>query len=786
MNERARHDELDRSILPIPERPYVGPVAVDIANQRPSFSVHAPLRPPRGAPNVVIVLIDDMGFGAPSTFGGPVQMPTADRLADNGLVFTRFHTTSLCSPTRAALLAGRNHHSVGMGTVGELATGAPGYTCMRPRSAATVAKILTCNGYATGAFGKMHQTPPWEVSPAGPFDRWPTGDGFERFYGFLGAETNHYYPSLYEGTTAIDPPRKAEEGYHFSEDLVDQAIGWVIGQRALTPDKPFFCYLSFGACHAPLHVRADWVDPYRHAFDHGWNRQRELTLERQRTLGVVPSDAELSPWPAEVPAWHQLSGVEREAACRLMELYAGFATHTDAQVGRFINTLEQHEILADTLVFYILGDNGASAEGGLAGTLNEFTTVNGFVDTAERIMANVDRLGGPGTYPHYPLGWALAMDTPYQWVKQVASHYGGTRNGMVVHWPGGIAARGELRHQWHHCIDVVPTILEVAGVPAPHLVDGVAQQPIEGISMGYAFDDAGAADRHTTQYFEMLGNRGIYHEGWVACTKHRTPWQLVAPAPDLVDDVWELYDTRTDWTQARNMATERPEKLSELQALFLIEAARHQVLPLDDRLVERFFPDVAGRYSLTADRERVTYPGSTRRLPEDAVINVRNRSHTVTANVVVHHPGTGVIAAQGGAFGGWSLYLHQGRLTYCHNVVGVYRQYVRSNNTVDPGEHLLVMEFRYNGGGFGRGASVTLLVDGESVGDGHLERTTPFSFSFSDTFNVGIDIGTPVSEDYPAMDNSFCGEVRSVSISTSSDAVEEGPRERAHVALNTH
>jgi arylsulfatase A-like enzyme len=749
-----------------------------------AFPRHRPIRPPQGAPNVLLVLLDDMGFGASSAFGGPIAMPATERLSAGGLRYTRFHTTGVCSPTRAALLTGRNHHSVGMGTLPDLATSAPGYNSVRPGSAATLAQILKLNGYSTAAFGKWHQTPAWEVSPSGPFDRWPTGEGFERFYGFNSGETNQYYPGLFDCTTAIDPPRRPEEGYHLSEDLVDQAIAWIAQVNAGTPDKPFFCYLPLGATHAPLHVRREWIDPYRDSFGHGWNRQRELTLARQIELGIVPPDATLAPWASELPLWQDISPAEQETACWLMELYAGFAAHTDAQIGRLVDFLEAAGLFADTLIIYILGDNGASAEGGLTGTLNEFTTINGFVDDAERILAAGDALGGPATYPHYPAGWALAMDAPYQWTKQVASHYGGTRNGMVVHWPNGIQGRGELRHQWHHCVDITPTILEAAGIVAPRSVNGIDQQPIEGASLVYTFSDETAADRHCTQYFEIFGNRGIYHQGWVACTKHRTPWLMMeSGAPDFADDVWELYDTDADWTQARNLAADHPEKLAELQELFLIEAARHQVLPLDDRFAELFLPEIAGRPSLTMGRSSVTYPPGTRDLPQDVVPNVRNRSHTVVADVHVDAAGTGVVVSQGGAFGGWSLYLLDGCLTYCHNVVGMWIQYVRAAEPIERGHHEIGFSLDYDGGGFGKGGLVTLRCDGAEVASGRVERTTPFAFSVADKFHVGVNRGTPVTDDYPALDNNFCGDVAWVRIDTGDDATHESPERIAQTAM---
>ena len=550
----------DRSVLPVDVRTATSdPTGVASATRETAVPREPirPVRPPAGAPNVVVVLVDDMGFGASSAYGGPCRMPTAERLAGDGVRYSRFHVTSLCSPTRQALMTGRNHHSVGMGVTSEMSTLEPGYTGYRPASAATLAQILGGNGYSTAAFGKWHQTPPVEVTASGPFTRWPTGEGFDAFYGFMGAEMNHWYPQLYDGTTPVEPDRLPEDGYHLTEDLVDHAVDWVRTQQTLTPDKPFLTYLALGATHAPFHVPRAWQDRYAGAFDEGWDAVRESTLARQKELGLVPEDAELAPWAAGVPHWDELDPAERRVAARFMETYAGFAEHADHHVGRLVDALEELGVLEDTLVLYLLGDNGASGEGGPEGTVREHLVGHGFADDTAAMDACRDRIGDPTTYPIYPVGWALAMNTPYQWTKQVASHYGGTRDGLVAHWPGGMRARGVVRHQWHHVIDLLPTVLDAAGLPHPELVNGVPQQPVEGTSMRYTFDDPDAPDRRTTQYFEMVGNRGIYHEGWTAVTRHGTPWLMVdAGDRPFEDDVWELYDTTTDWTQAHDLAAE--------------------------------------------------------------------------------------------------------------------------------------------------------------------------------------------------------------------------------------
>lgn len=761
----AVSDASDRRILPPPTPYAVGPTAIDLRRQDPPYRPTDRLKAPDGAPNVVVVLVDDMGFGASAAFGGPCEMPVAERLAERGLRYSRFHTTAICSASRAALLTGRNHHSVGYGTVVELAMAAPGYNARRPASAATLARTLCCNGYATGAFGKMHQTPYSDVTASGPYDRWPTADGFEKFYGFLAGEISQWYPALFDGTTPIDAPRLPSEGYHLSEDIVDNAINWIRDLKTTRRGTPFFCHVSFGATHAPFHVSPSWVDKYRGRFEHGWDVQREITLARQQEIGVVPAGAQLAPWAPNIPRWNDLSKDQREAACLLMELYAGFADHMDAQVGRLIEALEDDGELDNTLIFYILGDNGASAEGGLEGTVNTYIGLNGARDCAENVLASKNELGSPETWPHYPVGWALAMDTPYQWMKQVASHYGGTRNGLIVHWPRGIHERGGIRHQWHHIIDVSPTVLEAAGFPEPSIVDGVVQQPIEGTSMLYSFNESDAADRHVTQYFEMGGSRGIYHRGWVACTPHRTaPWDMQVALPDLRDDVWELYNTSEDWTQAQDLAASDPAMLAELQDLFLLEASRYNVLPLDDR-------PLAVKASETAsDRggavKSMTFHAHARRLPQDVVPWLLNCSHTIEAEIVIPANGArGVVCAQGGRTSGWSLYCDaSGLLTYCHNAGTRPFSYVRSAGPLTAGTKVIRYDFDYDGGGLGKGGMGRLYVDDVLVGESHISRTIAFLFTLGEGFNVGKDPYMPITDEYAPRDNAFTGEVRWVRI----------------------
>ncbi len=782
----TNHD-LARTVLPIPDPAYTGELPYDAKDPAAKFPPLAPLRPPAGAPNVLIVLLDDVGFGASSAFGGPCHTPTAERLAARGLKFNRFHTTALCAPTRAALLTGRNHHSVGMGVITELATSAPGYSSIRPNTCAPLPQILKLNGYATAQFGKCHEVPVWQTSPMGPFDAWPTGSGFEYFFGFIGGETNQYYPALYEGTTPVEPEKTPEEGYHFTEDMTDRAIQWVRQQKALMPDKPFFVYFAPGATHAPHHAPPAWSEKYKGQFDHGWDKLREEILARQKALGVVPPETELTARPAEIPAWDAMPEALKPVLARQMEVYAGFLEHTDYHVGRLIDALQDLEVLDDTLVFYIIGDNGASAEGTVNGTFNENFIFNGAaaLETPEFVMAHIDEFGTPAAYNHYAVGWAHAMDTPYQWTKQVASHWGGTRNGTIVHWPRGFQAQGGVRAQFHHVTDVAPTVLEAAGLPQPTHVNGVAQRPMEGVSMRYTFDDAAAAERHTTQYFEMFCNRGIYHQGETAVTRHSTPW-IVEPLRPFADDVWELY-AADDWAQAHDLAAARPERLAELQALWLEEARKYNVLPLDDRRIERFDPDLAGRPTLIRGNSQLLF-GGMGRLSEASLLNVKNKSHAVTAEIVVPESGVeGVIIAQGGAFAGWSLYARAGRPVYCYNLLGLRRFKIAGATPIAAGKHQLRMEFTYDGGGLGKGGLVALYVDGAKQGEGRVDATVPLVFSADETADIGRDTASPVSDDYDVETSLFTGVVNWVQIDLGADAADAdhliSPEERLRVVM---
>jgi arylsulfatase A-like enzyme len=761
---------ISRDILPIPDVPPTGLTTYDAKDPDTSFPPIEPLRAPEGAPNVLVVLIDDVGFGASSVFGGPCNTPTFERLAADGLRYNRFHTTALCAPTRAALLTGRNHHSVGMGGITEVATSAPGNSSLRPNTKAPLADTLRMNGYSTAQLGKCHEVPVWQTSPMGPFDMWPTGSGFEYFYGFIGGEDNQWNPALYEGTTPVEPETTPEEGYHLTEDLADKAIAWVGQQKALMPDKPFFMYFAPGATHAPHHVPKEWIEKYEGKFDGGWDGQRERTFARQKELGVIPPDCELTPRHDEIPAWDDMPDELKPVLARQMEVYAAFLEHTDHHVGRLIDAIEALGALDDTLVYVMIGDNGASAEGTPNGAFNEMANFNGMaaLETTEFLVSTMDKLGSPEAYNHYAVGWAHAMDTPYQWTKQVASHWGGTRNGTIVRWPAGIKARGEVRNQFCHVIDVCPTVLEAAGLPHPVMVNGVLQAPIEGTSMAYSFDDAAAPERHDLQYFEMFANRGIYHKGWSAVTKHRTPWVMGATKlPAFDDDIWELYDGSRDWAQAHDLSKEMPEKLHELQRLWLIEATKYNVLPLDDRGAERFDADAAGRPQLVRGTSQMLVAGMGR-LSESSVLNLKNKSFSITAEIEVPDSGAeGPIVAQGGRFGGWGLYAKDGKAVFVYNVLGLQSFVTEAEKPITPGTRQVRMEFNYDGGGLAKGGDVTLYYDGEKAGEGRVEATQPLIFSADETTEVGYEAGTPVSADHTR--DRFTGKINWVKLDLGSD-----------------
>lgn len=733
---------LDRTVLPVeaPRRPVYTELDVRKVKAPPHFRVDAPA----GAPNVLIVLLDDVGFATASTFGGPVPTPALDRLAKGGLSYNHFHTTALCSPTRAALKSGRNHHMANMGFITEMATGFPGNTGQIPASVAPVAEMLRLNGYSTGAFGKWHETAAWETSVSGPFNRWPTRQGFDKFYGFIGGETNQWAPYIFDGVTPVE--LSGDPTYHFLTDMTDKATAWMRYQKAMTPEKPFFMYYAPGATHAPHHVPADRIARWKGKFDGGWDKLREASLARQLAMGIVPPGTKLAPKPAAIKDWAALSDDERTLFARQAEVYAAFMEMADDEVGRLIRTIEDLGVLEDTLVFYVVGDNGASAEGGANGMFNEYTYFNGVPEQVADMLKVADRWGGPETYPHMAAGWAVAFDTPFTWTKQVASSFGGTRNGLVVHWPKGIKARGELRTQFSHVVDVAPTILEAAKLPEPKMVNGVPQVPMDGKSLVYSFDAPKAPERHTTQYFEIAGNRAIYHDGWFAGTVHRAPWER-EPRRPFLEDVWELYDVRNDFSLVNDLAAAKPEKLKELQALFLKEAASNHVLPIDDRMFERAIASMVDRPDLMAGRTSLTLGEGMTGMLENVFINVKNRSVTFTADVEVPEGGgNGAILVQGGRFGGWALYVKDGVPGYHYNFLGLQRTGVVGTQALAAGARRLRLEFAYDGGGPGKGGTATLFVDGEKVAEGKIPHTQAGIFSADETADVGIDLGTPVVE----------------------------------------
>ena len=782
--EKPVSDALDRTVLPIPEPKRAPITELDVrkAKAPPQFEVKAPT----GAPNVLIVLIDDMGFGQSSAFGGPIHMPTLDRLAKGGLKYNKFHTTALCSPTRAALLTGRNHHMCNMGSITETATAFPGQTGKRPDSVAPVAEMLRLNGYSTAAFGKSHETAAWEVSPSGPTDRWPTRSGFDKFYGFIGGEANQWMPGLYEDMSRVELPHDPK--YHLMTDLANQAIKWTSFQKSLTPDKPFFIYFAPGATHAPHQVPKDWIAKYKGKFDQGWDKLREETLARQKTLGVVPEDTKLAPKPEAIKDWDKLSDNEKKLFARQMEVFAGFGEYADYEVGRVVKAIEDLDQLNNTLIFYIVGDNGASAEGSMNGLFNEMTYFNGVAESVEDVLKHLDDLGGPNSYGHYAAGWAVAGDTPFTWTKQVAGSYGGVRNGMVIHWPKQIKPKGdgEVRSQWHHVIDIAPTILEAAGLPEPKSVNGTPQIPIEGVSMVYTFKDAKAKDRHKTQYFEIFGNRGMYHDGWLANTVHRAPWEPT-PRKPLLEDKWELYHVDNDFSSANDLAAKNPEKLKELQELFMKVAVENHVLPIDDRSTERLNAALVGRPDLMQGRTSLTVYEGMAGMSENVFINTKNRSHSLTADVEIPEGGAnGVILAQAGRFGGWSLYLKDGKPMYAYNFLGLKTYKVAGTKALPAGKATIRYEFTYDGGGLGKGGTGKILVDGKEVATGKIERTQPFAFSADEGADVGMDSETPVTDDYKEGDNKFTGKIKKVVIEVAPvklGAVEREELRKAQITL---
>ena len=774
----------EREVLPKPEPPFKGKIGRLVKDSTPDFPKG--VEAPPGAPNVLLIMTDDVGFGASSTFGGPIPTPNFQRLADAGLRYNMYHTTALCSPTRAALITGRNHHSVASGNITEFATGYPGYHSLVPKSAGSVGQVLRENGFNTSWFGKMHNVPDWMSSQAGPFDLWPNGLGFEYFYGFLGGDSDQWHPALYENTTPIEP-YIGKPDYILDIDLADKAIKWMRLQHSLAPQKPWFLYYCTGTAHAPHHAPKEWIAKYKGKFDQGWDKVREETHARQIKLGVIPADTELTKRPEQIPSWDSLSADQKRVYARMMEVYAGALSHADYNIGRLLDAVEQSGQMENTLIIFLMGDNGASAEGSLQGTTNEVATAgNGVKESIEFLVSVMDTLGGPLNYNHYPVGWAHAMDTPMQWTKQVASHFGGTRNGMVISWPAGIKDKGGLRSQFCHVIDIVPTIYEAVGVKAPDVLNGVEQKPLEGTSLVYTFETAKVPTRHTTQYFEMVGNRAIYKDGWMASTTPlRLPWVTIGQEPSPDDFKWELYNINADFSQSKNVAAKYPDKLKELQDAFDVEAKKYNVYPLDSTFASRADPAI--RPSLTRGRDEfIYYPGMVR-IPEGSAPDFKNKSWTIAAEVSIPESGaSGVLATMGGRFGGWVLMLRDGKPQFAYALSNQpdHKFRVYSEQPLRPGNHVVRVNFKYDGGGIGKGATATLLVDEKQVAEGRIAQTAAVRFSLDETFDVGADTGTPVVEDYVNdMPFQFTGTLKMFGVVLQPEKLPEEEKERLRAVI---
>jgi arylsulfatase A-like enzyme len=750
------------SVLPRPDFHFPGNVGrTYLESDKAQFP--QPVQPPKGAPNVVLILLDDVGFGQFSTFGGGVPSPTMDKLAAEGLRYNRFHTTALCSPTRAALITGRNHHSAAFAGITELATGYDGYTCILPKSCGTVGEVLRQNGYMTAWVGKNHNTPTWETSSAGPFDRWANGLGFDYFYGFNAGDMNHWNPVLYENRNLV--PASADPNYHLTEDIADKAIAWTRKAKSIAPDKPFFLYVAPGATHSPHHAPREWIDTFKGRFDGGWDKYREETFARQKKLGVIPQDAKLTERSEGLPAWVTLNADQKRLYARMMEVFAAYGAHVDHHMGRVIDAVKQMPGAENTLFIYIAGDNGSSAEGGIEGSLNENLFFNGFPEKWQDNLKAIDELGGPKHFNHFPSAWAHAMNTPFQWTKQVASHFGGTRNPMIVSWPARVKDKGGLRSQFTHTIDVVPTIYEACGITAPRDLNGVQQKPIEGSSFANTFDDANAKGRRTTQYFELGVNRGLYHEGWMASSRSFVPWQPIRDGFDPDKATWELYNIDRDFTQANDLASENPEKLRQMQDLWWVEAAKYNVLPLDWRGTQRMNSEAMGRPSLGGNQKTFTYYPGQVGLPNDASPRILNKSWTITAEVDLPEKAEGMIVTQGGLVGGYGLYLSEGKPTFVYNYLALDRVTFSAEGPLPKGKVKLVVDFIYDGkpGEFGKGGTVALSANGETVAKGHLGKTIPIQISLGEGLDIGEDVGSAVDFNYK-LPFKFSGKIEKVTV----------------------
>lgn len=731
------------TVLPRPDYQFNGEIGRTVADSTPA-KLPQPVTAPPNAPNVVLILLDDVGFGQFGTFGGATPTPALDRLAADGLRYNRFHTTAICSPTRAALLTGRNHHVAASGGIAESATGYEGYTAVIPKRTGMIAEVLRQNGYATAWLGKNHNTPPWDINPRGPFDNWPNAWGFDYFYGFMGGQTSQWDPMLYENHSLV--PRSTDPNYHLTTDLVDHAIQWVDNVQGV-PGRPYFLYFAPGATHAPHHAPKEWIDKFKGKFDAGWDKYREEAFARQKKLGVVPADTKLTPRPKEIPAWDSLEPDQKKVAARMMEVFAGFTAHTDYEVGRLLDALRARPDWENTLVIYIVGDNGASAEGGLNGTIDEVGYYNGVELPWKASLQHLDEIGGRTLHNHFPVAWAWAMNTPFQWTKQVASHFGGTRNPMVVSWPARIKNKGGLRSQFHHVIDIAPTIYEVSGITPPRVLNGVDQDPIEGTSMAYTFGGASEKDRHRTQYFEIYANRAICHDGWCAASIANVPWLPPRKNLDLDKLPWELYHIDKDFSEADNVADKYPDKLREMKDLWWAEAARNRVLPVDTRpLAARINP--AEVPNPTKGLKSITYRAGVGGIMEGAAPHLTNSSFTLTASLDIPAGGAeGMLFTVGGYTAGLGWYVQNGRLVFSYNYF-TERTRVVSTEPLPAGQQTVRAEFAYDGGGVGKGATVRLYAGNKKIGEGRLDRTVPVAFSSFDGLDVGIDRGAPVDFTY--------------------------------------
>lgn len=755
------------SILPHPDFHFKGEVGrTYLDSDPPEFP--QPVQAPPGAPNIVLILLDDVGFGQFSTFGGGVPSPTVDRLAKEGLRYNRFHTTALCSPTRAALITGRNHHSASFAGITEFATGYDGYTCVLPKSCGTMGEVLRQNGYMTAWIGKNHNTPPWELSAAGPFDRWANGLGFDYFYGFNAGDMNHWNPTLYEDHRLVPP--SDDPDYHLTTDIADHAIQWARKVKSISPDRPYFLYVAPGATHAPHQAPKEWIEKFKGRFDQGWDRYREETIERQKKLGVVPTDAKLTERSKGLPAWDSLNADQKRLYARMMEVFAAYGAHCDYEMGRIVDAAKELPDADNTLFLYILGDNGSSAEGGLEGSVNENLFFNGIAEKWEDNLRVIDELGGPKHFNHFPSAWAHAMNTPFQWTKQVASHFGGTRNPMVVSWPTRIKDQGGLRDQFLHVIDIVPTIYEVCGITAPSVLNGIPQKPIEGLSFAASFADAKAESKRRTQYFELAVNRGIYHDGWMASSPSFVPWNPNREGFDLDGAKWELYKLDEDFTQANDLASAHPEKLRELQDLWWVEAAKYQVLPLDWRGTERMNSELMGRPNVTRGRKTLEYREGMNGLPDAASPQMLNKSWTITASLELPDDrANGMVVTHGGLEGGYGLYFRDGKPTFVYNFLSIDRPTFVAEEALPKGKTELAVDFAYDGGGMGKGGTITMRANGKKIAEGRLERTIPIQIGLGEGLDVGMDTGTTIDFTY-RLPFRFTGRIRKIAIELKPEA----------------